>query len=140
MGFNPLSSYHFVVNWPCCQSLVTVTDCSATNTAVRDLTLVAICTRFKHQGWQHQISPCNSDCEAASLGGCHDARVRSHNVMPRDAIMMSVMMHAPTRDHVAIWYSMRGLGVGSGVVVTNTVQHFFCNTLLLNMPNGQQRV
>jgi len=43
--------------------------------------------------------------------------------MPRDAMMMSVMIDAPTSDQVAIWYSMRGLGVGSGVVVTSTVKH-----------------
>jgi len=77
----------------------------------------------QHRGWQHQVSPCSKDCDATSLFGCQDARVRSHNVMPRDAMMMSVMIDAPTSDQVAIWYSMRGLGVGSGVVVTSTVKH-----------------
>jgi len=72
-------------------------------------------------GRRHQRPLRSSDWDAAGLAGCHnDARVRSHNVIPRDAIMMSVMTDAPTNDHVAIWYSMRGRGVGSGVVVTNT--------------------
>ena len=83
---------------------------------------------FKHQGWRHHVSPCNNDCDVASLLGCQDARVRSHNVMPRDAMMMRVMIDAPTSIHVAIWYSMRGLGVGSGVVVTSTVKQILQST------------
>jgi len=79
---------------------------------------------FTHPGRRHQVSPCNNESVTAGLLGCHDDRVRNHNVMPRDAIMMSVMNDAPTNDHVAIWYSMRGLGVGSGVVVTSTINHF----------------
>jgi len=41
--------------------------------------------------------------------------------MPSAAMMIRVMTDAPTNDHVAIWNSMRGLGVGSGVVVTGTI-------------------
>lgn len=79
-------------------------------------------------GCRHQRPPCNNDLDAGSLLGCHNAPVRSHNVMPSDAIMIRVMTDAPTKDHVAIWYSMRGRGVGSGVVVTNTTIILYSGT------------
>jgi len=53
--------------------------------------------------------------------------------------MMRVIMDAPTSDHVAIWYSMRGLGVGSGVVVTSTVKHF-CIAPVLNKLKGSTAI
>ena len=88
--------------------------------AVRASVAIWLQFTFIHAGWQHQRSPCSNDCDAGSPLGCHNDRVRRYNVMPSDTMMMRVMMDAPTSDHVAIWYSMRGLGV----VVTGTVKHF----------------
>ena len=98
--------------------------CNWHENAMRAFVVIRLQIMFVYAGWRHQISPCNNDCDAGSPLGCHNDRVRNHNVMPRDTMMMRVITDAPTSDHVAIWYSMRGLGVGSGVVVTSTIKHF----------------
>ena len=109
--------------WSNSDSCCNVMASTGTRRATRAFVVTRLQMTSVYAGWRHQRSPCNNDCCAGSPLGCHNDRVRNHNVMPRDTMMMRVMTDAPTSDHVAIWYSMRGRGVGSGVVVTSTTKH-----------------